>query len=64
MAQTNRADPDQTASKEASAVFTEYGEKKQIAPDIALFHLKSIDIQSNFDGSNPFGTMQICSRQR
>ena len=23
-----------------------------------------LNIQSNFDGSNPFGTMKICSRQR
>ena len=23
-----------------------------------------LNVQSNFDGSNPFGTMKICSRQR
>ena len=27
----------------------------------AVYHFA---LQSNFDGSNPFGTMKICSRQR
>ena len=29
-----------------------------------LIAVSPVRIQSNFDGSNPFGTMKICSRQR
>ena len=31
---------------------------------IICFIITRNNIQSNFDGSNPFGTMKICSRQR
>ena len=30
----------------------------------SVSHMVHKGIQSNFDGSNPFGTMKICSRQR
>ena len=56
-ARLSGADLDEDEFEEIEELILE----KQTHPDDMV---RQLLIQLNFDGSNPFGTMKICSRQR